>query len=83
VWVGFLYFTNSNIFIHQKNAMKNKIGFNLIFAMIAFPIGLALFRELDLQSFTFKKKALGILYLVTFLVLIFLTLKRNKKPTEK
>jgi len=63
--------------------MKNKLDFNLVFALIAFPIGIALFREFDLQSFTFKKTALGMLYLVTFIVLIYLTLKRSKKPAEK
>jgi hypothetical protein len=63
--------------------MKNKLGFNLVFALIAFPIGIALFREFDLQSFTFKKTALGMLYLVTFIVLIYLTLKKSKKSSEK
>ena len=45
--------------------MKNKIGFNFGFALIAFPLGLALLREFDFQTFTFKKTALGILYLIT------------------
>jgi len=63
--------------------MKNKIGFNLIFALLAFPIGLALFREFDFQSFTFKKTALGILYLITFLALIYLMFKKNNKPSIK
>ncbi|HCL05209.1 MAG TPA: hypothetical protein DHW64_04250 [Chitinophagaceae bacterium] len=63
--------------------MKNKLGFNLVFALIAFPIGIALFREFDLQSFTFKKTALGMLYLVTFIVLIYLTLKKSKRSSEK
>ncbi len=62
--------------------MKDKIGFNLIFALIAFPIGLALLREFDFQSFTFKKPALGFLYLITFIVVIFLMLKKNKKSPE-
>jgi hypothetical protein len=61
--------------------MKNKIGFNLLFALIAFPIGLALFREFDFETFTFKKPALGILYLVTFIALIYLTFKKKTKST--
>ena len=61
--------------------MKNKIGFNISFALLAFPLGLALFREFDFQTFAFKKTALGILYLITFLVCIFLTFK--KKPENK
>ncbi|GAA3977857.1 hypothetical protein GCM10022246_32670 [Pedobacter ginsengiterrae] len=58
--------------------MKNKIGFNPIFALLAFPIGLALFREFDFQNFEFKKPALGILYLITFITCIILMLKKNK-----
>lgn len=62
--------------------MKNKIGFNIVFALLAFPIGLALFREFDFQSFTFKKTALGILYLITFIACIFLMLKKNNKRSK-
>ncbi|MES2447134.1 MAG: hypothetical protein V4546_08125 [Bacteroidota bacterium] len=61
--------------------MKNKIGFNLVFAFLAFPIGLALFREFDFESFTFRKTALGFLYLITFIAVIVLMLKKNKKST--
>ncbi len=60
---------------------KNKIGFNLVFAFLAFPIGLALFREFDFESFTFRKTALGFLYLITFIAVIVLMLKKNKKST--
>ncbi len=63
--------------------MNNKIGFNLFPALLAFSIGLALLREFDFQSFTFKKTALGILYLITFIFLVYLTFKKNKKQTEK
>jgi len=58
--------------------MKDKIGFNWAFAFLAFPIGLALFREFDFQSFTFKKTALGILYLITFIMVILLMLKKRR-----
>jgi hypothetical protein len=61
--------------------MKDKIGFNLIFAIIAFPIGLALFKDIDFSNFTFKKPALDIIYLVTFFILIYLMLKKKKKET--
>lgn len=57
--------------------MKDKIGFNWAFALLAFPIGLALCREFDFDTFTFKKTALGILYLVTFIMLIVLTLRKR------
>ena len=63
--------------------MKNKIGFNLIFALIAFPIGLAMINNFDFETFTFKKTALGFLYLITFIVAIFLMLKKRKKRTEE
>jgi hypothetical protein len=63
--------------------MKNKIGFNLIFAMLAFPIGLALSNEFDFETFTFRKTGLGILYLITFIACIFLTFKKKKHQTEK
>jgi len=58
--------------------MKNKIGFNLVFAFLAFPIGLALFREFDFQSVTFRKPALGFIYLITFIATLYLMLKKNK-----
>lgn len=58
--------------------MKNKIGLNIIFALIAFPIGLALLREFNFQDFTFRNTALGIIYLVTFIFCIFFMLKKKK-----
>ncbi|GEM_PF-380684 len=66
--------------------MKNKIGFNIIFALIAFPIGLALLREFNFQDFTFKNTALGIIYSVTFIFCIFfiisvLNVKRKRKKS--
>ncbi len=59
--------------------MKSKIGFNVVFAMLASPIGLALSNEFDFETFTFKKTALGILYLVTFIACIFLTFKKKQQ----
>lgn len=63
--------------------MKNKIGFNFVFALLAFPIGLALFREFDVESFTFRKPALGFINLITFIATIVLMLKKNKKSPEQ
>lgn len=62
--------------------MKDKIGFNLVFAILAFPIGLALYRQFDFETFTFKKTALGILYLITFIFCIFFMLKKKKQQPE-
>ena len=44
--------------------MKNKFGFNIIFALIAFPIGLALIKDIDFENLTLKKPALDIIYIV-------------------
>jgi hypothetical protein len=63
--------------------MKNKIGFNLVFALLAFPIGLALLREFNFEDFTFRKPALGFLYLITFLVCIKLIFKKNEKQSNQ
>ena len=63
--------------------MKDKIGFNTIFAILAFPIGLALLKDTNFESLTFKKPALDIFYLITFIALIFFMLKKQKKETEK
>ncbi len=62
--------------------MKNKIGFNFFFALLAFPIGLALSKEFNFQTFTFQKPALGILYLITFIIAIYLTFKKKAKSDQ-
>ncbi|MBN8572437.1 MAG: hypothetical protein J0M05_00860 [Candidatus Kapabacteria bacterium] len=62
--------------------MKDKIGFNLVFAILAFPIGLALFKDINFETFTFKKPALDTLYLITFCAMIFLMLKKKEKKTD-
>ena len=62
--------------------MKDKIGFNIIFLIIAFPIGLALSKDIDFNTFSFRKPALDTLYLIVFIVCIFLTFKKKKKRIE-
>jgi hypothetical protein len=63
--------------------MKNKIGFNLVFAMIAFVLGLGLLREFDFENFVFRKKVLGFLYLIVFIISVFLTFKKKKETDGK
>lgn len=63
--------------------MKDKIGFNFFFAMISFTLGLALLREFDFHTFTFRKTALGILYLLVFIVSTYVTFKKKTKKTEE
>ena len=58
--------------------MKNKIGFNFLFAIIAFPVGMALKREYNFENNSFKNPGLGVIYLITFLGLIFLTFKKKE-----
>jgi hypothetical protein len=62
--------------------MKNKLGFNIGFALLAFTLGLALLREFDFQTFTFRKQILGFLYLIVFISCVYLTFKK-KKESEK
>ena len=61
--------------------MKNKFGFNIIFALIAFPIGLALIKDIDFENLTLKKPALDIIYIVTFIFAIYFLFKK-KQPNE-
>ena len=63
--------------------MKNKTGFNFFFACITFTLGLALLREFDFNTFTFRKTALGILYLIVFIASLYLTFKKKKQQTIK
>jgi hypothetical protein len=62
--------------------MKNKIGFNFFFSIIAFIVGLALLSEFDFQTFTFRKTALGLLYLLVFIVSLYLTFKKKSQSIE-
>lgn len=62
--------------------MKDKIGFNLGFALMAFTLGLVLLREFDFQNYVFRKQALGFLYLTVFIISLFLTFKKKKKDIE-
>lgn len=63
--------------------MKNKICFNFLFAIITFTVGLAFCSEFDFQTFTFRKTALGILYLLVFIVSLYLTFKKKSQSIEQ
>lgn len=63
--------------------MKGKIGFNLTFAILAFPIGLALYKDTDFENWTFRKPALDTVFLLTFIALLFFMFKKKEKETEK
>lgn len=70
-------------FLQNIKHMRDKIGFNMIFAILAFPIGIALLKDTNFDTFTFKKPALDTVYLITFCVLIFLMLKKRVKNNDK
>jgi hypothetical protein len=71
---------NSNT---KERSMKNKIGLNMGWAILAFPLGLALVQEFNFETFAFKKTVLGILYLVTFCVCVVLMLKKGKTESKE
>lgn len=52
-------------------------------AILAFPLGLALVQEFNFETFAFKKTVLGILYLVTFCVCVVLMLKKGKTESKE
>ena len=63
--------------------MKDKIGFNIGFGLMAFILGLALIREFDFQNLVFRKQALSFLYLTVFIFSVILTFKKKKIKAEK
>lgn len=63
--------------------MKDKIGFNVVFAILAFPIGLALYKDTNFDTFTFRKPVLDIFYLIVFCLMIIFMLKKQNKKTDK
>lgn len=68
----------------KNKSMENKksIGFQP-FWIIAFLLGVAVYKEIDFEQLSFKKPALGILYLLTFLFSVFVIvrgmIKQNKQ----
>jgi hypothetical protein len=63
--------------------MKNKIGFNVGFAILALPIGLALYKDTNFNDWTFRKPPLDIFYLIIFAALMIFVLKKQNKETNK
>lgn len=61
--------------------MKNNKGINLFFALIAFTLGLTLFKHVDFKNFTLKEPVLDILYIIVFAISIFFIIKDyTKRP---
>lgn len=63
--------------------MDKKKGVNFIFIIIAFILGMRLFKDFDFETASFKKPALDIIFLITFIVSIYFIIKDYKKPIEK
>jgi nicotinamide riboside transporter PnuC len=62
--------------------MKNKKGINWFFALIAFTLGLTLFKHIDFKNFTLKDPILDVLYLMVFVLSIYFMLKGNNQPEK-
>lgn len=59
--------------------MKNKMGFNLFFALIAFIMLMGLRSQYDFETNTFRNTALGILNLAVFIASVYFTFKKKAK----
>jgi nicotinamide riboside transporter PnuC len=62
--------------------MENKKGINWFFALIAFTLGLTLFKHIDFATFTLKDPVLDVLYLIVFVLCIYFMLKGNNQPEK-
>lgn len=61
--------------------IKKSIGW-LPFAMIAVVLGVAVFKQLNFEDLSFKKPALGTVYLLSFILSVVLMLT-GKKPNNQ
>lgn len=59
--------------------MESKKEINLFFVLIAFILGLTLFKHIDFKTFTLKDPVLDILYIIVFIISIYLLIKGYKK----
>ena len=63
--------------------MGNKKSINVIFLIIAIILGTTLFKHFNFKTFSFKKPALDVVFLITFIVSIYLLMKDYNKQPEK
>jgi len=63
--------------------MESKKGINIFFALIAFVLGLTLFKHIDFKNFSLKDPLLDILYIIVFVISIYLIIKDYKKRPAK
>jgi len=61
--------------------MENKKRINLFFTLIAFTLGLTLFKHINFKNFTLKEPVLDILYIIVFVMSIYFIIKDyTKRP---
>ncbi|MFT3822901.1 MAG: hypothetical protein QM731_03230 [Chitinophagaceae bacterium] len=56
--------------------MSSKKGLSFPFVIIAIILGCTIYKQFDFVNGEFKKPALAIVYIVTFLVVVFLLIRR-------
>ena len=62
--------------------MENRRGINWFFALIAFTLGLTLFKHIDFATLTLKDPILDVLYLIVFVLSIYFILKGNNQSEK-
>ena len=62
--------------------MENKKRINWFFALIAFTLGLTLFKHIDFANLTLKDPILDLLDLIVFVLSIYFMVKGNKQSEK-
>lgn len=63
--------------------MENKKTPNIFLIIIAIIIGSALFKQFNFENLKFEKPALAIVYIITFVLLIYFLIRDYKNRSEK
>ncbi len=59
--------------------MENKKGSSLILIILAIIIGVALYKQIDFQTFKVEKPALSVVYAITLIFCIVAIIRKYKK----
>ena len=62
--------------------MENKKSQPVIFIILAIIIGVALYKQIDFQTFKVEKPALSVVYAITFIFCIVAIIRHNKKNSN-
>ena len=63
--------------------MKNKKSLNFFFVLIAFILGLTLYRQFDFENLRFEHTGLAVVYMVAFVTSIYFLVKEYRRRPEK